>query len=169
MVTMADNMSLSVWVIVLTFFLSMVLAIINLPDFVPVELGFLRPEWVTLVLIYWLITLPNRVGIIIAWVVGMLMDLLSGSLLGQHAIAFVLVAFVVSRFYQRLRMFRLWQQSIFIFAVVGMNQLINLWIEIFTGTAEWTFWYLLPSLISALVWSWVFQFLNLLWRTFDLN
>ncbi len=166
---MADNMSMSVWVIVLTFFISMVLSIINMPDFVPVELGFLRPEWVTLVLIYWVITLPHRVGIIIAWVVGMLMDLLSGSLLGQHAIAFVIVAFVVIRFYQRLRMFSLWQQSIFIFAVVGMNQLINLWIATFAGTAEWTFWYLLPSLISALVWSWVFQFLNLMGRTFDLN
>ncbi len=166
---MADNTSLSVSVIVLTFFLSMVLAIINLPDFVPAEMGFLRPEWVTLVLIYWLITLPKHVGIIIAWVVGMLMDLLSGSLLGQHAIAFVLVAFVISRFTQRLRMFRLWQQSIFIFAIVGMNQLINLWVGIFTGTVEWTFWYLLPSLISALVWSWVVQFLNLLGKTFELS
>lgn len=166
---MADNMSLSVWVIVLTLFLSMILAIINLPDSVPVELGFLRPEWVTLVLIYWVITLPHRVGIIVACVVGMLMDLLTGSLLGQHALAYVLVAFVVNRFNQRLRMFRIWQQSIFIFAVVGMNQLINLWIEIFSGTAEWTFWYLLPSLISALLWSWVFQLLNLLGRTFDLN
>ena len=79
------------WVIALTFVVAMVLAIVHLPDSVPVELGYLRPEWVVLVLIYWVIALPRRVGILVAWSVGLIVDVLLGSLLGQHGIAFIIV------------------------------------------------------------------------------
>jgi rod shape-determining protein MreD len=165
----ADSRLNGVVVIALTFFTAMVLAVVSLPEYVPVEVGYLRPEWVTLVLIYWVIALPHRVGIVVAWVVGLTMDVLLGSLLGQHAIAYVLVAYVAYSFYQRLRMFAVWQQSLVIFAIVGLNQLINFWIESIAGIAEWTLWYLLPSVISALAWPWVFLLLRFMRRAFNVT
>lgn len=156
-------------VIALTFVVAMIFAIIPLPDVVPVKLGYLRPEWVVLVLIYWVIALPHRVGIAIAWMVGLIVDVLLGSLLGQHAIAFIIVAYIVSSLYQRLRMFSVWQQSMIVFATVGLNQLINIWIESIAGFGEWNMWYLLASVMSALLWPWVFLALRYLRRQFNVT
>lgn len=157
------------WVIALTFVVAMVLAIVPLPDSVPVELGYLRPQWVVLVLIYWVIALPQRVGILVAWSVGLIVDVLLGSLLGQHAVAFIIVAYIASSLYQRLRMFSLWQQSIIVFAIVGLNQLINFWIESIVGTGDWNMWYLLASVVSALLWPSMFFLLRYLRRQFNVT
>lgn len=157
------------WVIALTFVVAMVLAIVPLPDSVPVELGYLRPQWVVLVLIYWVIALPHRVGIGVAWIVGLIVDVLLGSLLGQHAIAFIIVAYIASSLYQRLRMFSLWQQSMIVFAIIGLNQLINFWIESIVGFGDWNVWYLLASVVSALLWPSVFLLLRYLRRQFSVT
>lgn len=158
-----------VWVIPLTIFVAMILSVVSLPDTVPTQVGYLRPEWVALVLIYWVIAVPHRVGIIIAWCVGLLMDVLLGDLLGQHAISFMIIAYIALNLYQRLRMFAVWQQSLIIFVIVGLNQLINFWIESIAGEAQWDMWYLLPSVVSALLWPWVFLVLRYLRRVFDVT
>jgi rod shape-determining protein MreD len=155
------------WVIALTFLVAMVLAILPLPDSVPIELGYLRPQWVVLVLIYWVIALPDRVGILAAWSIGLIVDVLLGSLLGQHGVAFILVAYIASSLYQRLRMFSLWQQSMIVFAIVGLNQLINFWIESIVGIGDWNLWYLLSSVVSALLWPSVFLLLRYCRRQFN--
>ncbi|MFP6806908.1 MAG: rod shape-determining protein MreD [Pseudomonadales bacterium] len=164
---MADPRIGGLWVIFITFIIAMVLSIVSLPDSVPYELGYLRPEWIVLVLMYWVIALPHRVGVVIAWIVGLLTDVLLGSLLGQHAIAFVVVAYIASSLYQRLRMFSLWQQSIIVFATVGVSQLINIWIENIAGLSEWNMWYLLASVMSAMLWPTVYLLLRYLRRQFN--
>ena len=73
----------------LTLLLGMVLSVLPLPDFVPPELGFVRPDWVAMVLIYWILALPHRVGLITAWIAGLGMDVLLGTLLGQHALSYL--------------------------------------------------------------------------------
>ncbi len=157
------------WVIALTFVIAMILTIVTVPFPMPEEVGFLRPEWVVLTLIYWVIALPHRVGIVVAWVLGLMMDVLLGDLLGQHGIAYVLVAYIAQSLYQRLRMFTVWQQSAIVFAIVGLNQLVNFWIESIAGLAEWSLWYLLPSVVSALLWPWIYLILRYLRRVFDVT
>ena len=85
----ADMRSNNLWFIGLSFFIALVFSIISLPAFVPVDFGYLRPHWVALVLIYWVIALPYRIGIAVAWVLGVILDILLGSLIGQHAIALI--------------------------------------------------------------------------------
>ncbi|MFT4634032.1 MAG: rod shape-determining protein MreD [Candidatus Pseudothioglobus sp.] len=157
------------WVIITSFLLAMILSIVTLPDFIPYEVGYLRPHWVALVLIYWVIALPYRVGIGAAWVLGLGLDVLLGSLLGQHALSLLLVAYVATSLYQRLRMFAVWQQSMIVFAIIGLNQLVNFWIESIAGSTQWTMWYLLPAVVSALVWPWVFLFLRYARRLFHVT
>ncbi|MBD3648201.1 MAG: rod shape-determining protein MreD [Pseudomonadales bacterium] len=157
------------WVIALSFIMAMILTVISMPRFVPAELGYLRPEWVALVLIYWVIALPQRIGIVAAWVIGMLVDVLLGTLLGQHALAFIFIAYIASTLYQRMRMFSVWQQSLIVFAIIGLNQLINFWIESIAGQVEWSIWYLFPSIVSAMLWPWVFLILRYMRRTFNVT
>ena len=163
---MVDEKGSGLWVVAATFTLAMLLAVISLPEFVPWELGYLRPQWVLLVLIYWVIALPHRIGILVAWTAGLLVDILLGSLLGQHGIAFIVVAYIASSLYQRLRMFAVWQQGLIVFATIGLSQLINLWIENIAGLSTWSLWYLLPAFVSALVWPWIFLALRYLRRFF---
>ncbi len=157
------------WVILLTFVVAMVLSIAPLPDALPIELQYLRPEWIPLVLIYWVIALPHRVGVVLAWIIGLMTDVLLGSLLGQHAFSFIVVAYIATSLYQRLRMFSISQQSVIVLATVGLNQLINFWIESIAGLSEWNSWYLLASVMSALLWPWIFLMLRYLRRQFGVN
>ncbi len=166
---MAEHSANSIWIIGLSFFVAMVCAVVTAPDFVPWQFSYLRPDWVVLVLVYWIIALPHRVGLLSAWILGLLMDVLHGSLLGQHAIAFLVVAYVASNLYQRLRMFAVWQQSLVVFGIVGVSQLINYWIESMAGAAEWSYWLLLPALMSAFVWPWIFILLRFLRRFFGVS
>ena len=111
MIAVADNRTGGLVIIWITIVAGMVLAVVPMPQFVPLELGFLRPDWVAMVLVYWIIALPHRVGIPTAWLAGIAVDVLLGSLIGQHALAYVLIAYVVASLYQRLRMFSVWQQA----------------------------------------------------------
>ncbi|MDA0272470.1 MAG: rod shape-determining protein MreD [Proteobacteria bacterium] len=165
----AEIRAAGIGVIVLSFFVSMTLAVVSLPDSVPAVVGYLRPQWVVLVLIYWVIALPHRIGLVVAWMIGLMVDVLLGDLLGQHGIAFIVVAYIAQSLYQRLRMFTVWQQSLIVFAIVGLNQLINFWIESIAGLTQWSFWHLLPSVVSALLWPWIFLILRYLRRVFNVT
>ncbi len=169
MEAVADRRANGLWVIVASFMVAMVLAIVPIPDSAPLEIAYLRPEWIVLVLLYWVMAIPSRVGIMIACLVGLFTDVLIGSLLGQHAIGYIAVAYIAASLYQRLRMFSIWQQSLVVFAAVGLNQLINVWIESIAGLTEWNIWYLLASVTSALLWPWVFLLLRYLRRRFDVS
>ena len=166
---MAENRLSGNLVIWLTILVAMVLVLIPLPSFVPAEVGFLRPDLVIMVLIYWIMALPHRVGIATAWVVGLAMDITLGSLLGRHALVYVLVAFLAVNLYQRLRMFTIWQQALIIFAILGISRLIDFWIASFTGQTGLSLWRLLPAASGALLWPWVFMFLRYLRRKASLE
>ena len=150
------------WVIALTLLMALWLAIMPLP--VWAQWG--RPELVAMVLVYWVIALPERVGIGIAWVVGLLQDIMQGSPLGQHAFALAVLAYVSLILYQRLRMYPPIQQAGVIFVLIGLNQLLCHWVETLTGTVSPNLLFLLPALVSALVWPLLSVFLRVLRRAY---
>ena len=169
MTLMVESRGFSTSIVGVTILVGMFLSIVPLPTVIPAELGYLRPEWVAMILVYWVIALTQSIGVFTAWVVGLLMDILLGSLLGQHALSFVIVAYIAANLYQRLRMFSVWQQAIIVFAILGLNQMMNFWIESFAGLTEWQMWYLLPALSGALLWPWVFLTLRNLRRRFGVK
>jgi rod shape-determining protein MreD len=144
------------WVIVLCFFAAYVLAVLPLPRW----LLWVRPEWVALALIYWVIALPHRVGILTALVVGLVLDALEGAALGQNAFALVVVALLCLTLYQRLRVFSLWQQAGTVFVLVGINQLVCQWVQNLEGVGAPSLIFLLPAVSSALLWPLVLHLLR---------
>jgi rod shape-determining protein MreD len=149
-------------VIVLTFVAAYVLAVISLP----LWLQWARPEWVTLTLIYWCIALPQRVGITTGLVLGVGLDVLEGSILGQNALALVVVAFLSLILYQRLRVYSLWQQAGVVFMLVGINELICQWVQNLQGLSALPRLFLLPAFSSALLWPVVLHVLRGLRRRY---
>jgi rod shape-determining protein MreD len=141
----------NVWVIWLSLALALLLSVATLPKFM--EVG--RPLWLALILTYWVLALPHRVGMTTAWCVGLLADVLNGALLGQNALILTLVTFLVLSLHQRLRMFPMWQQSMVLLVVFGLAQLVQLWLNALTGSRPPTLAFVLPALVSALLWPWV--------------
>lgn len=162
---MVDEKHRGGWVIGLTFLVAFVLAVFPLPQ----SLLWARPEWVTLVLIYWIIALPQRVGIVVSFSTGLMLDLLEGSLLGQNALSLSVVAYLSLLLYQRLRVFNMLQQVAVIFVMVGINQLVSQWLQNLTGVGAVSLLFLLPALLSALIWPAVLTLLRHLRRQYGVT
>jgi rod shape-determining protein MreD len=148
------------WVILLSFFVAYVLAVIPLPHW----MQWVRPEWLALILIYWTIALPHRVGILTALLLGLGLDALEGAVLGQNAFSLVVVALLSLTLYQRLRVFALWQQAGMVFVLVGINQLVCQWVQNLEGVGAPSLLFLLPAVSSALLWPLVLHLLRQLRR-----
>ena len=109
-----------VWVIPATFLASYVL--ISFP-IGPQWRGYV-PDWVTLVLIYWCMAAPQRVGVGAAWLVGLGLDFLTFGLVGSHALTKTVIAFLVGRVALRLRAYPVWQQAAFILILLVVETAI---------------------------------------------
>ncbi|HEX7043337.1 MAG TPA: rod shape-determining protein MreD [Burkholderiales bacterium] len=118
------------------------------------------PDWVALTLIYWCMALPNRVSVGVGWTLGLVLDVLYGSLLGQHALAKAVVAYLTVRLHPQLRMFPRWQQAVSVLVLLVINQLLVVWVRGATGQPPATVAYWLPSIVGMLLWPWLFVILR---------
>lgn len=114
-----------------------------------------RPEWIGLMLIYWCMRAPDRVGVFHGFVLGVLLDLIEGTSLGQHALILSLLAFLCALVYPRFRAYSLVQQSVLVLVLLGLVQLIEQWLRTLTGEFSIHLSFLIPSLISAFLWPWL--------------
>ncbi len=154
------------WIITVTFLLAALLTVLPLPEW----MESYRPEWVALVVIYWVMALPDRIGLLTAWVSGFFLDVVEGSLLGMNALALALVAYLALSLYQRMRMFTAVQQSSTVLILVGIHQLLSFWV--LTANSQNTapnLIFMISALSSAIVWPFVFLGLRFLRRTFRIT
>lgn len=151
------------FVIYVSFLVALMLSALPLSE----ELQWWRPEWVLLVLLYWIVALPSRVGLGTAWVLGILLDVLEGSLLGLNALALTIVSYIMILIYQRVRMFSWVQQVLFVFALVALNQFIAHWVKGILGVSSQSLMFLVPALISAVLWPVLFMLLRGVRRGFN--
>ena len=156
----------AIWVIVLSFLIAYLLAIVPFPEWAMPY----RPEWVPMVLMYWTMALPYRVGIGTAWIAGIILDILEGSILGLNAMALVIIAYVTLSLHLRLRMFTPLQQAGLVLSLVGLNLLLCHWLQIITGqTVASSLLFLMAALTSAIIWPSLFHLLRQVRRSFDVH
>ena len=140
------------WVIILSFIVALLLTAMPLPEW----LVNWWPAWLVMVLVYWCMALPQRVGIGIAWALGFLLDVQTGALLGQNALGLSVIAYFTSQTHRQIRVFPLIQQSLLICFYLILFQFYTLWIRGMTGVPpqHWSFW--APAVTSMLLWPWLF-------------
>lgn len=111
-----------------------------------------RPEWLALTFVHWGLVAPRRSSLLLAWFVGLMIDSVYGSILGQHALGFTIILFMTLRMRSRLLVDSLFQQLFLLFLVLGCYLLINLWILGITGNSPdgWGYWLTVP--MSLLAW-----------------
>lgn len=152
-------------VILLSFIAAFILSMLPLPQF----LQSVRPEFVLLVLIYWCIALPNRIGVGIAWIAGLVFDVSTDSLLGQHALTFALIAYLSIQLHQRIRIFPIWQQALTVFIFMMLQGTITLWINGMLGDAPPLSAFMLPAISTALFWPIAYLFMRQVRRYYQVN
>lgn len=152
-------------VILVSFIAAFILSILPLPQL----LQTIRPEFVTIVLIYWCIALPSRVGVGIGWSVGLVMDVLTDSLLGQHALTLALIAFLAMKLHQRIRIFPIWQQALTILVLMTFQATITLWIKGLLNEAPSLWMFMLPAVSTALFWPLGYLLMRQVRRYYQIN
>lgn len=150
------------WIIFLSFVAALMLTLVPLPGWAI----YLRPEWVTVVLIYWCMALPERVGVATGWVAGLFLDVVHGSMLGQYAMALALVAYFTLNLHLRMRVYPVPQQALVVLLLILFQQMLVIWIKGFIGESPDSLRYWIPSLTTMILWPWLFVILRDLRRQY---
>lgn len=138
----------SVLVSAVSLALMLALAVVPLPGLI----APFRPDWVAVVLLYWSLMAPRRFSLLTAFWMGIALDTLTGALLGQHALALLVIVYIAERFHLRLRVFPVSQIALTVLILLGLYEFILFWID---GVADRTVplierW--APPLTGTLAW-----------------
>ncbi|WP_026376641.1 rod shape-determining protein MreD [Aestuariibacter salexigens] len=158
-------MRLRPFAIPLSIMTALVLQIMPMPAIADIY----RPDWVLLVLAYWTMALPNRVNVGVAFLSGVLLDVLLGTSLGIHSIGLCIVIYVLAANYQRLRNYSVWQQAVIIGLLSALYHLILFWLQHLLTDVYFQFDYLLPVVSSTIIWPWLFWLLRKVRRQLRLS
>lgn len=143
-------MKLSVYLIwtTLSLLLACVLQLLELPDAV----SALRPMWPALLVGFWAYVLPRSSLLPVAWLIGIGLDVLFGTILGQHALALAVIAFLCLKLSGLLRLLKAWQGGMVMLPIWAGYSFLLFWMDGTTGhdADPWMRW--LPILSTALLW-----------------
>ncbi|HEU4485094.1 MAG TPA: rod shape-determining protein MreD [Povalibacter sp.] len=134
--------------ITVTVILALILAIVPLPE----VLRPARPQLLLLLVIYWSLSSPRLAGLMFAWLCGLALDVIKGPIFGQHAIAFAAVAYLTHKNQLRLRIFPIYQQTLWVLGLLAIYEFLVFWIDGIIGSPVTTWMRWLPVLTSAVLW-----------------
>ncbi len=116
----------------------------------------------------WCMVVPHRIGVLSGWSMGLFMDVLYGTLLGQYALTMSVLAFLTYKLQMRLRLYPVLQQSMIIMLLIALQQMMVLWIKGISGNVPHNITYWLPSITSSLVWPVIAIFLHKIRQVFGI-
>lgn len=131
-----------------TIVAALILTAVPLPD----RIEPFRPDWVVLTLIYWAMMLPRRWSVGSAWLTGIFVDVMQGTMLGQHALALAIVIYVTVRFHLLMRVFPLQQLTATVFALIALYQFLLFWINGVAGVHADAVHYWAPVVTGTILW-----------------
>jgi rod shape-determining protein MreD len=134
--------------VTVTVIIALILAVLPLPRWMDIA----RPYLLLLLVIYWSLSAPRIAGLLFAWLCGLAIDLLKGTTLGQHALAFLVVSFLTHKFQLRIRIFPLSQQTLTVLILLLVYEALVWYTDGVLGypVTTWARW--IPVLSSALLW-----------------
>ncbi|EEX51426.1 rod shape-determining protein MreD [Pasteurella multocida] len=135
----------------------------------PTDFQAFKPAWLVMALVYWVLAIPEKVSIGVAFVLGLIWDLVLGSILGVHALVLSVFTYIIACNYLILRNLSLWMQSLLIVLLVFAIRLSIFLIELFIHSAAFNWQEIYGALASGLLWPWVFLLLRKIRRQLHLR
>ena len=112
----------------------------------------LWPDFIALLLVYWVTYQPRHVGLGAAWFLGLLMDIADGVLFGQHALAYTLMVYLAQILHRRIQILSPWQQSLYVFGLLLISLVIMLVIRLAFGARFPGMLFFASSVVGAVAW-----------------
>ena len=139
------------WLLVPSLGVALLLTLLPLPEWA----SELRPPWVALTLLYWILAAPERVGVFWGWAMGLLLDVSIGTILGQHALSLAVMAWLMVSLQRRLRLYPPFQQALAVLLFLLAERLVSLWVMGALGQPTPGLPYWLSTLTGLLIWPWI--------------
>ena len=111
-------------VLIAIFFLAMLTEVLHAPRDWPFWLSWFRPHFTVLVVLLWATYYSGSINFILIWLLGLLLDVLYGSLLGVNAGLLVLISFLAWKFYERFVSYSYFQQVVLVFLACFFYRMI---------------------------------------------
>ncbi len=113
---------------------------------------WLTPDFVALIVLYWCIEEPRKIGFLTAWCLGLLMDIADGSLFGQHALAYSILAYAGIVLHRRVQRFSMAPQILHVILLLLLTDLVVLLVRALAGADFPGYIYFLGSFTGAALW-----------------
>ncbi len=110
------------------------------------------PDFVALTLLFWNIHQPRKVGMGIAFLLGLLMDVHDASLFGEHALAYTLLSYGAIMIHRRVLWFSLLTQALHVLPLLVVAQMVPFLIRLITSRVFPGWGYLLNGFVEGLLW-----------------
>ena len=150
-------------IILLSIFLGLILTLLFLP------LGYVAPEWLLLINIYWAIALPTNKKLLLAFVSGYFIDILYGQVLGLTSLTYVIFIYIILRLYNSLRYMTVTQQMVVISFFVLIKQHFFVWSNSVMGMDSEYFDLIISAVISGILWPPIYFTLRYFRRKFQIS
>ena len=150
-------------IILITIILGLFISLITLP------LGYYAPEWMLLVITYWAIALPSNNKLFLAFLIGIIVDIVYGQVLGISSLFYVLLIYIILRLYNSLRYMTIAQQAVVLFIFIFLKQHLLVWAYFIIDRNIDYQALLVGSLVSASIWPIIYYALRFIRRKFNIG
>lgn len=128
--------------------LSIILTVIPVPDL----LDQYRLPWLKMTVIFFSIFNISLIGIISVWFSGLILDIMTGGLMGENALILAVLSYLSYRFRFQIRVYPMWQIMLIVLMLLSLGELISLWINGVSGTMSFNIYDWINVGIAVLVW-----------------
>jgi rod shape-determining protein MreD len=150
-------------IILLSILLGLILTQMLLP------VGYMAPEWLLLINIYWAIALPTNKKLILAFISGYFVDILYGQVLGLTSLTYVVLIYIILRLYNSLRYMTVTQQMVVISFFILIKQHFFVWSNSVIGINSEYFDLMISTVISGILWLPTYYILRYIRRRFQIS
>ena len=150
-------------IILLTLVIGLMLTLMMLP------LGYIAPEWILLINIYWALALPANTKMILAFVSGFFVDIVLGHPLGISSLSYVIFIYIILSLYNSLRYMTVPQQMIVLFLLLIVKQHFYIWTFYMFGLNIDYLTLIISTLTTAVLWPFIYFSLRFARRKWVVN
>ena len=150
-------------IILLTLLIGLMLTLMMLP------LGYIAPEWILLINIYWAIALPSNTKMLLAFVSGFCVDIVLGQPLGISSLSYVIFIYIILSLYNSLRYMTVPQQMIVLFLLLIVKQHFYIWTFYMFGLNIDYLTLIISTLTTAVLWPFIYFSLRFARRKWVVN
>lgn len=123
-------------------------------------LAGLRPFVLAMVMLYWILETPQKMRFGRVFLIGLALDLAGISTLGEHALRLLIIAGIIHQVRNQFRFYPIWQQSLFVMALLYMDQLVLSVLKLLQGLPQQSFEAWVSPALAFLIWPWLYMLMD---------